>query len=338
MKGFALGLFLFCSNLVGVAVEAQRTYAANSVLASGSWYRIGIRQEGVYKIDPAFLNSLGITGAGIASASIRLFGTAGGMLPENSSGTRTDDLAEIPLDMNDGGDGIFNGADYFLFYARGPHQWLTDSLNQRFTHRKNLYTDTVYYYLTLGGTGKRISQQNNAPSPTVSVTDFQDRYFYENDLVNLLNSGKEWLGEEFNTNPGGSSSRNFPVDWPGFITTEPVTLVTNLAARSVGAGSRFTISLNGQKVQESAMAAVSGYFLDAYASLNSQIITTNVSQNPVTVGLGFVPGVSSAQGWLNWFELSGVLYPLMLWQVLPSVMPEPVFRPGISLIHCSHRK
>jgi hypothetical protein len=304
MKGFCLGLFLFCSNLAGVAVMAQRTYVANSVLATGNWYRIAVRQEGIYRIDPALLGSLGIP-ANPASAAIRLWGTSGGMLPENSSTPRTDDLAEIPLDMNDGGDGVFNGSDYCLFYARGPHEWVPDSANQRFTHRKNLYTDTVYYYLTVGGTGKRISQQTGTRNATVNVSDYQDRFFYENDLVNLLSSGKEWLGEEFNTNPGGTGNRNFPIDWPGLITSEPVTLITSLAARSVGAGSRFSVSLNGQKVQEPALPGVSGYFLDPFATLVSQTVNATVTQNPLTVNLAFTPGTGTAQGWLNWFELFG---------------------------------
>jgi hypothetical protein len=46
-----------------------------------------------------------------------------GMLPEANDRNPNPELQEIPLYIEDGGDGIFNGSDYALFYARGPHQW-----------------------------------------------------------------------------------------------------------------------------------------------------------------------------------------------------------------------
>ena len=39
---------------------AQRIYKANSVLASGQWFKIAVKDPGVYKIDVPFLNGLGI--------------------------------------------------------------------------------------------------------------------------------------------------------------------------------------------------------------------------------------------------------------------------------------
>ena len=60
-----IGLLLF----IHLHTKAQRSYAANSVLASGSWYKIAVKQEGVYKIDVNFLNALGINTNNLASAS-----------------------------------------------------------------------------------------------------------------------------------------------------------------------------------------------------------------------------------------------------------------------------
>jgi hypothetical protein len=40
--------------------QAQRTYAATSVLANGSWQKLAVSEAGIYKIDLPFLNSLGI--------------------------------------------------------------------------------------------------------------------------------------------------------------------------------------------------------------------------------------------------------------------------------------
>lgn len=295
----------FLSSLLSLGyADAQRTYSPHSVLATGNWYRIGIKQEGIYRVDVAMLSSLGIPSAGLSSGSIRLYGNGGGMLNENNAAGRPDDLVENPIEIVDGGDGSFNGSDYFLFYAPGPHRWLKDSVNQRFRHQKNLYSDTAFYYITIGGTGRRIGTNPTATNPGFSVNSYNDRYFYENDLINLLNSGKEWYGEEFNANLGGSLSKTFTVDWPG-LQSQPVTLITDFVGRSVGANSSFSIKLNNLSVQTATVQSVSGYFLDLFASPVSQTSSTGNLQSPLSVGITWNPGPASAQGWLNWFELHG---------------------------------
>lgn len=284
---------------------AQRVYAPNSVLSTGNWYKIGVKQEGVYKIDLNLLSALGIATSNISSAAIRLYGNGGAMLPENNAIPRPDDLMENAIEVVDGGDGILNGTDYFTFYAPGPHRWLKDSLNQSFRHQKNLYSDTAYYYLTIGGTGKRIAAQTNPGLPNTSVNTYQERYFYENDLVNFLNSGKEWYGEEFNANFGGTATRSFTIDWPGLVLNQPLLLNTDLAGRSVGAASSFSVKLNGQTAQNIAIPAVTGNFLDAFASSASQRSTTSATQTSLNLSFTFNTGTSGALGWLNWFELMG---------------------------------
>ena len=102
--------------LLPYSALSQRRYAQNSVLSSGIWYKISVKQEGVFKVDIPFLNSLGISTTNIASGSIRLFGNGGAMLPENNAANRSDDLQENAIQVVDGGDGIFNGNDYFLFF------------------------------------------------------------------------------------------------------------------------------------------------------------------------------------------------------------------------------
>src|SRR5690606_41159313 len=68
--------------------------------------------------------------------SIRLYGNGGHMLSEANNGQWKDDLEEVAILVLDGGDGIFNNNDRIVFYAPGPHQWIKDSANLRFTHRK----------------------------------------------------------------------------------------------------------------------------------------------------------------------------------------------------------
>ena len=301
------GLFII-GCLVGFCVRqgiAQRSYATNSVLATGSWYKVGVKQEGVYKIDLPILTTLGINTSNLSSASIRLYGNGGGMLDENNAIPRIDDLYENPIEVIDGGDGIFNGPDYFIFYAPGPHRWEKDSLNQSFTHRKNLYADTCFYYININGSGKRIPAISTTASPTIAVNSFNERHFHETDLVNFLNSGKQWYGEEFTNNPGGISTRTFTVDWPGFLLTQPVTVVSDLACRSVGATGRFSVSVNGQQVQTVNLPGVTGNFLDAFSTSSSQRNSLTVTQSSLAVTFAYNSTAGGTFGWLNWFELYG---------------------------------
>jgi hypothetical protein len=149
MQNRLLIVLVVISCYFGGDVLAQRQYAPNSVLSTGDWYQIGIIKEGVYKIDITFLSQLGININQLSSSSIRLYGNGGRQLSDDNAITITDDLMENAIEVYDGGDGIFNGNDYFLFYAPGPDDWKYYSTDVMFRHQKNLINDTCYYFLTI---------------------------------------------------------------------------------------------------------------------------------------------------------------------------------------------
>ena len=200
-KARLLSIFV-CSISAHFMGSAQRIYAPHSVLATGNWYKISVTGPGIYKIDLTFLNSIGVSTSNLSSSSIRLFGNGGSMLPEANATARPDDLVENAIQVLDGGDGIINGNDYILFYADGPDQWNNDSLNLRFAHHKNLYTDKSFYYLTIGANGKRITNAPLLSGASLTVNSFSERYFHELDTVNFLAGSKEWYGEELSSLPG----------------------------------------------------------------------------------------------------------------------------------------
>ncbi|RYZ16396.1 MAG: hypothetical protein EOP49_51780, partial [Sphingobacteriales bacterium] len=167
----------------GINGFSQRSYSNSSVLASGTWYRFPVSTPGVYRIDLNFLNKSGINTNNLASSSFRLFGNGGAMLPENPGSQPADDLVENAVFIEDGGDGVINGNDYILFYAKGPHHWISDPATRQFRHVKNLYAEQAYYYFSFGGSGKRIAAASNAGNPTVDITAFDDHYFHESDTV-----------------------------------------------------------------------------------------------------------------------------------------------------------
>lgn len=293
------GLLLACSGGF-----AQRSYRPSSVLAGGSWFRISVGAPGVYKMDIPFLNNLGLNTAGLASSSVRLYGNGGGMLSESNSGPWTDDLYENAILVVDGGDGTLNGSDYILFYAPGPDEWLKDSVSQAFFHRKNIYSDKSFYFLTVGGTGKRISPATGMTSPVATVNSFTDRYFHELDTVNFLSSGKEWYGEEMSNLPGRSLSRDFLLPISGLQTGTSLRLRAQCVARSINSGSRIEIRLNGQQIGQMSINPTGSGPYDLFGQ-QATVFLQGTAQAVNTVRFTYVPGSMNAQGWLNWFEVFG---------------------------------
>ena len=281
----------------------QRNYTANSVLTSGTWHKLSISDRGIYKIDLPVLNSLGVNTGNLASNSIRLFGNGGQMLAEANAVPGQDDLKENSIMVVDGGDGIINGSDYILFYASGPDEWIKDSANLRFSHRKNVFSDRSFYFLSVGGNGKRITDAPLLSSPNITVTGFSERYFHELDTVNFLGSSKEWFGEEFSNLPGRTLTRNFSVNVPNIQNNAPLLLQTNCAARSVTAGSRFDIRINNQPAPPLNINFISGGQYDLFAQEATNLVNGIAGTNNIAISYTYVPGSFNAQGWLNWFEL-----------------------------------
>jgi hypothetical protein len=281
---------------------AQRTYKDHSVLASGSWFRVAVPAEGVYRMDGAFLASLGL-GSNLPAGALRVYGATPGMLAESNSAPRTDDLDELAISVSDGGDGVINSGDAVFFYSPGPNPWRKDSVNRSFLHSKNLYSDVAYYYLTIGGTGKRVTTAPVQAPGAQSVTSFDERVFLEKDSVNFLSSGREWFGDEFSALPGRVLNRTYTFNAPGTIAGTQVSLRTRVAARSIGAGSRFDISLNGQPALQVPVFPVTGIFNDLFAQQTTQSGATFFSGSGLSLTYSFIPGGFNAQGWLDWLEV-----------------------------------
>ncbi len=148
--------------------NASRNWAENSVLASGSWYKIRVTEDGVYKVTYSDLANMGINVSSLRSENIRLYGNGGGMLPESNDEFRHDDLQENAIEVFDSNDGNFNQGDYFLFYGQSPDQWTLKADISRFYHHRNVYSDYTYYYITTDiGPGKRISPiSSSSETPT----------------------------------------------------------------------------------------------------------------------------------------------------------------------------
>jgi hypothetical protein len=219
-------------NTVGYRLAATQAGATSSVLSSGTWYKISLKNNGVFKIDYSFLQSMGINPASIDPRQIKIYGNGGGMLPQANNAARLDDLTENPIFVYGESDSMFNATDYILFYGQGPDTWTYDKTNKIFMQNKNLYSDKAFYFVTIGpGKGKRIQTQGDAGPPTQpALSSFDDRFFHEPENLNLVISGREWFGDIFTSNQ--SSDFNQFAGITGITPGSTIKITSRLMANS----------------------------------------------------------------------------------------------------------
>ncbi|MBS1634782.1 MAG: type IX secretion system sortase PorU [Bacteroidetes bacterium] len=192
---------------------AAAVYASNSVLATGKWYKVAVTKSGVYKIDKTLLQSIGLSTTGLNPQNIRIYGNGGKLMPEKNSGFRYDDLMEDAIYVQGESDGAFDAGDYILFYGQSTDIWKHKAGScLKFDHQLNYYSDTSYYYITADlGPGKRI--QSNASlsvTPTGSTSSYDYYDYHEQNLINVVKSGREFYGEKFELTNTYGFSFNIP--------------------------------------------------------------------------------------------------------------------------------
>ena len=276
-----------------------KTTAFSAPLASGEWHKIAVNTEGFCRVDYDFLkNKLNLEGT-VPSAQIQLLGNGGAVLPEKNEAVLKNALPENPLWMQDGGDGQFGPGDYFVFWAPGPQDWDADSAGKTYAHRKNIYEDRSYYFLTVkGSNGKRIAAQAApAATPSVEVTTYDYHDVIDEDKYNLSRMGKQWVGDEFT-----SGAKSYAFDYSGGVS--PLTVRCQVSARFNKVVEQFSLAVNGTPVAQ--VSLYPDWNLD-YANSVSRLMTATVpvSGNGANITLTFSPASSVSRGYLDFIEVLG---------------------------------
>ena len=281
--------------------QNQKIYSSSSVLSTGNWYKIAIAQNGIYKLDKSYLESIGINTNQINPKDIRIYGNGGRMLSESNSAFSYDDLQENAIEVAGENDGSFDNADYVLFYAEGPNQWNYNETSQTFSHITHLYSNYNYYFLTVDlGAGKRISnQQSLSVTPDNSVNSFDNYSYHELDTVSLIESGREWYGELFQFIP----SQTFTFSTPGFVNAN-ATVTANVAAHCTSHPTSFSFYSNNNLIGSASIGIVCADFTCNYANPFQSAFNFTPNSSTTSVTLNYNNnGDNTAEGYLNFLEL-----------------------------------
>jgi hypothetical protein len=285
----------------GNGMAQKPTLVNTSVLNSGTWYKIKVPNRGVYKIDYAFLQSLGINPGGINPATIRIFGNGGTVLPEKADSTQPDDLIENAISVHSSGTS-FGQSDYILFYANGPQLWTKDSSNQRFSHTNNYYENYSYYFLDFNAaTGKRIPTEAANGTASLTTTTFNDYYADDVDSFNIGSIGKVWWGHRMNSMNSASLNQSFNVNL-GSV-DGPVTVETYVGNVSDAANNSLRLNINGSLVKNFPLGTQGNSFAAVASALGAEALTINPGTGNLNVQLTYQPG-GTATAYLDYLRFN----------------------------------
>ncbi len=279
---------------------AQYRASSSSVLATGRWYKISVKRDGIFRIDRNFLESLGVNVAAMDPQRLAIFGNGGGMVPEDNDDFRHDDLVENPTVLVGAEDGSFDSGDYLLFYGQGPDRLDYDGL--RFRQKKNLYADQTYYFLTTDqGTGMRVAEQPESTAPLgPTVAAFDEVQFIDEDKENLLQSGRQWFGDFFDV---FTPLRSYTFPFPDRVTGEAVWVEALVAARSAVASSNFELSVNGSVLFNMDLSSITIGFDRLYATSRTSSGEWTGGGDNINVQLRYNSD-ATARGWLDYIVVN----------------------------------
>ncbi len=277
-------------------------YATNSALSSGDWYKLGIVDQGIHRLEYDDLTAMGINAGSIDPATLGIFGNYNGVLSEDNSKGRADDLQENSIFISGGDDGSFDEGDYILFYANAARTWRYNIFSGRFDHQNNIYSDTTYYFLTADmGSDKRIKKiESLEDQPTVHANSFYDYDVIDNDIENLIYSGKEWYGERFT---GDTVERTFTFEYPNLRKERPLYLKIDLATRAF-IYTYFRVLVNGETVIDTSKLERITTSSSLWARDISKSATFFADKDKIDVTIQYISDDNNAITWLNYLVIN----------------------------------
>jgi len=267
------------------------SYVEQSVLSEGHWVKIRVSESGVCRMSFAELRN-----AGIDPAQVRVYGFGGGMLAQDFSKAKIDDLPQVP---------VFVGNDYILFWVQGPISWIYNTAVSpaRFTHTRNTYSNYGYYFLTdnVGEPLAPTEQPAISGTPT-EVTSYLHYQVHEKDSVNLIDrsgvsgGGREFYGEQFNT----GQKRTFTFSTPNAIEDQTSRAYIDVAGFAP-VTSYFRSAYNGKNGTANIAKKKDNYSFGEVGYINTTAPSTAGKQE---IQLTYTCSTSGALGWLNYIELT----------------------------------
>ena len=290
-------LFLTLSN-------AQPVAAQTADLSKGKWVKLATTKQAIYQVSGAQLKQMGFS-LPINSSKLQLYGFDLTKLTEKVPANVPVGNQELAIEIRDGGDGNFDEKDIFLFYAQGNLRWEKDLISQHWNAKKLHYSDTAYYFFTIGENGKRINRINNSTIASQKVNTYTAHFIWEQDSVNLLNSGKLWLGAPMGQGVGKTAIVNYSFNSNKLQNNAPVLFDVQFVSTNYNQNAQFDIKWNNTKIKTISVQPVSGLVYDAVAnsivdSFSYWPAQNNMTSNNLTIQYNAPQG---STGYIDYIDM-----------------------------------
>ena len=296
-------IFIVMCVLANMVMAGVHTYTNQSVLNTGKFVKISVKETGVHSISYETLKEWGLQPENVA-----ILGYGGALLSEDFRQHHWDDLPSVPFYMHKGSDGVFNSGDNVLFYAQGPTSWQVNAQGKWY-HTQNVYSDYGYYFVTDQLHLQKLIEKNVTSYDTNSMIEvdwYTSLCVHEKDSINLIDpngqfgGGREFYGEFFNTR---NKSGSFSFELNNVRTDLLATCVVDLAAFS-GEITPIQILYAGSTASAKIKAvSVADYHTKAeIAKVEMSVQPTSTTTQSVRIQ--FKGTNSAAMAYLNYIEMN----------------------------------
>jgi len=188
----------FIALIASFCISNSAIAQADSKLSTGKWIKIGITQNGIYKIDASWLDKNKIDRASLNPKQVSLYSINAGTLPQDLKISRPQDLEEIPIYFEGEQDNKWDASDFFIFWGNSPHKIIFDFQKKSWVQELHAYSDSSFYFIRLDDPGAKRIEEVKATPGELKPTDYAWSIFhYEPETYNLIQSGRQWLGDAF---------------------------------------------------------------------------------------------------------------------------------------------
>jgi hypothetical protein len=298
LSGFKINYTL---ESIATNLRKSTDFTSESKFNTGEWYKISVSESGVHKISYSFLKSLGLDIDNVNPQSINIYGNGLGMLPLNNAVSRPDDILINKIRVLGENDGVFNNNDFILFYAQGPDTWSYNSLSSSFTHKKHDYSNVAHYFIGVGvDSPSRISTMSESALPvSYTMTEFNDFQFHENELVNVVGSGRIWLGESIGTN----ENQTFNFSFPNIKLGSATKVLTRAYGRAIGQNALMDITVESRQ-KEFSVSYVGTDENNEYAVPILDNYLFPAIDGSISVNVSYTGNSASDGAWLDYIAIN----------------------------------
>ena len=260
-----LGFFYLAS--VAFSGLMAQPWPTESVLKQGIWAEIRVAEDGVYRLKGSEIQQLGLGTIPFASNSVGIWGRNAGVQSEvNASQGEARDLSALPIRIEDGGDGMIHADDAVYFLGQAPHIWNYDPSMLRWNRTTHPYSDQQIYFVTVTEGGTSIPSYTPSVTAPISTERYTHLAWHELDLVNLVGSGRMWMGEVFDY----TLSRDVDLGLSRLDAQSTARFALSAAGRTTAFGPKLELRTGQGFVGALSFQSVSGVSGDTYARWMSQ--------------------------------------------------------------------